>query len=125
MSSALFTRLKARMVSCSAPRLMIPPPAFSTFCATSSANSLKRHAHLGQRIGFGLNDELLFVTAALVDFGDAWHSAKQWLDDIFLDFAQLDQLIQFRRGFVLRVGTVIDAVVKNFPEARADRREFG
>ena len=45
------------------------------------------HAHVGQRIGFGLHDELLFVAAALVDFRDARHSAEQRLDDIFLDFA--------------------------------------
>ena len=73
------------------------------------------HAHLGQRIGFGLDDELLFVAAALVDFGDARHSAKQWLDHIFLDFAQLDQLLQFRRGFIFRVGTVIRRCSKKFP----------
>ena len=83
------------------------------------------HAHFGQRIGLGLNDELLFVAAALVDFSDARHGAQQRLDDVFLDFAQLDQLLQFGRRFVLCVGAVVDAVVEDFPKARADRREFG
>ncbi len=85
----------------------------------------ERHAHVGERIGFGLDDELLFVSAALVDFGDARHSAEQRLDDVFLDFAQLDQLLQFRRRFILCVGAVIDAVVEDFAKARADGREFG
>ena len=86
---------------------------------------VETHAHLGQQIGFGLNDELLFVAAALVDFSDARNGAKQRLDYVFLDFAQLDQLLQFRHRFILRVGTVIHGVVKDFPQARADRREFG
>ena len=125
MSSALFTRLTARMVSCFAPRLMMPPPAFSTFCADEFGQFAERHAHCGERVGLGLNDELLFVAAALVDFGDARHGAEQRLDDVFLDFAQLDQLLQFRRRFVRRIGAVLDVVVKNFAEAGADRREFG
>ena len=85
----------------------------------------ERHAHFGERVGLGLNDELLFVSAALVDFGDARHGAQQRLDDVFLDFAQLDQLLQFRRRFVRRVGTVVDVVVEDFAKAGADRRELG
>ena len=85
----------------------------------------ERHAHIGQRIGFGLHDELLFVAAALVDVRDARHSAEQRLDDVFLDFAQLDQLLQFGRRFILCVGPIIDAVVEDFSQARADGREFG
>ena len=107
------------------PRLMMPPPAFSTFCATRSASSLNVMPTCVERIGLGLDDELPLVAAALVDFRDARHGAEQRLDDVFLDFAQLDQLLQFRRGFVRRVGAVLDAVVENFAEAGADGREFG
>src|SRR5439155_12795002 len=48
----------------------------------------ERHIHVGERFRLGLNDELLFVAAALVDFGDARHGAQKWLDNVFLDLAQ-------------------------------------
>ena len=84
----------------------------------------ERHVHVREHVRLGLNDELLFVAAALVDFGDARHGAQKWLDDVFLDFAQFDQLLQFGGGFVCRVGAILDVVIKNFAQARADRSEF-
>ena len=85
----------------------------------------ERHAHVCQRVGLGLDDELLFVAAALVDFGDARHGAQQRLDDVFLDFAQLHQLLQLGRRLVRRVGAILDVVVKNLAQAGADGRELG
>ena len=53
MSSTVCTRLTARMVNCCPPRLMMPPPAFSTFCATRSASSLKVIPASVRRSGLG------------------------------------------------------------------------
>ena len=61
-----------------------------------------------------MNHELLFVTAAFIDLGDAWHGSEQRLDRVFLDFAQLNQLIQFVRRLVFRIGAILNVVVKYF-----------
>ncbi len=84
----------------------------------------ERHVNVGQRFGLGLNDELPFIAAALVDFGDARHGAQQGFDDVFLNFAQFDELFQLGGRFVGRVGTILDVVIKNFTQARADGRKF-
>src|SRR5207244_2447302 len=65
-----------------------------------------------------------FTAAALVDFGDARHGAEQRFDDVFLNFAQFDELFQLGGRFVGRVGTILNVVIKNFAQAGADRGKF-
>ena len=84
----------------------------------------ERHADFRQRVRLGLNDVLFLVAAALVNFRDARHGAKQRLDGVFLDFAKFDELLQLGRGLVRSVGAILDVVVKNLAEARADGSEF-
>ena len=68
--------------------------------------------------GLRLNDELPFVSAALVDVGNARNGAQQRLDRVFLNFAQLEQLLRLACGFCCRAGLVGDVVVKNFAQDR-------
>ena len=47
----------------------------------------ERHAYFCERLRPGLDDVLLFVTAAFVDVRHTRHGAQQRLDGVFLDFA--------------------------------------
>ena len=71
-----------------------------------------------------LDDVLPLVAAGAVDLSDAGDGAEKRLDDVFLEFAQDDELFNFSRGFLLRFSTIVHAVVENLAEARADRCEF-
>ena len=82
------------------------------------------HASGCQRLRPGLDHELPFVPAALVDLRDAGYRAQERLDGVFLDFAEFQKLIEFRRGLVRGVGAILDVVIKDFAETRADRRKL-
>ena len=84
----------------------------------------KRHVYARKLFGVGMNNKLPFITPAFVDLGDARHRAQQRLDRVFLEFAQLNQLLQFRRRFVFCVGAILHVVVKDFAQAGADRRKL-
>ena len=77
-----------------------------------------------ERRGLRLDDVLLLVAAGAVDLSDAGDGAEERLDDVFLEFAQDDELFKFGRGFLLRFSTIVHAVVKNLAKARADGCEF-
>ena len=85
----------------------------------------ERHADALELVRVGLDDDLLFVTAAGVHLRQAGRGAQARLDDVIVDQLQLHQLRLARRRFVRRVRRVFDDVVKNFAETGADGRELG
>ncbi len=82
------------------------------------------HADTLQRLGLRLDHVLLLVAAARVDLGDARHRAEQRLDGVFLDLGQLHELLQLARRLVGRIRLVLNVVVEDLAQTRADRREL-
>src|SRR5204862_6638451 len=64
----------------------------------------ERHAYRFERFRLWLDDELALLAAALIDFRNARHDPQQGLDDVLLDFGQLEELFQFVGRFIGRTG---------------------
>ena len=64
------------------------------------------------------------IAARAIDLSDAFHRAQQGLDEVFLNLAQLEQLLLLGRRQVLGVGLIVDRIIEDFAEASADRGEL-
>src|SRR5439155_15827435 len=91
-------------------------PGILNVLANDAGKFTHGQARVAQLVELGLHDNLLYMAAVSVDFGNARHGAKLRFDGVFLDLQEFHELCLARGRRVGRARRVIHRVVTHFAE---------